>query len=406
MALGHERLTLISHHPSQTHPNRQLSSPTNLLLLCTHPPSFKTITTTANGFLNVPSGQLSATCTVARSKTRVGTTNNPARRLLTYAVYGPQTNIAQQDCEHQMRIKTYQDNKEDGFSARLAGHSMFPAGELARARIIHGQHNPSLHTTNHSEAGESIRTSSVATSTSFDSSEAPESCSLNVDSFLTRRLSDVRVHGPPSDHSDETGSCVVPHLTSSQSSCVSGLSVSDGMGERALDQNMRLLQEDGTVGDSLFQRGRILECPFHRITGCQKEFLVANFEAWVKHTQSHFIIKDRRGGRQYISPPTLNSCGFCDEKFEAASGKISWDLMLGHMKEHHELGHRLAHARLDFSLVEYLWQKELLTPAEYRDLKPSKDVPSPPSLSDDEGPVAVLEERRHRLQRTSARGRC
>ena len=345
-------------------------------------------------------------CTLSRSKTRVGTSDNPARYLLTYAVPGPQGNIAQQECEHQRRIKTYQDNKEDGFQERLAGRSKFPAGELARAGIIHGQNDPSLHTTNHSEAGESIRTSSVATSTSFGSSEAPETSSPNVDSFLTGRLFDVRVHGPPSDHSDETGSCVVPHLTSSQSSCVSGPSVSEGMGEKALHQSTRLLQEDGTVGNNLFQRGRILQCPFHRITGCQNEFLVANFEAWVKHTQSHFIIKDRRGGRQYISPPTLNSCGFCDKRFEAVSGKISWGHLMSHVKEHHELGHRLAHARLDFSLVEYLWQKGLLTPSEYRDLKPSRDVPSPPSLSDDEGPVAVLEERRHRLQRTSARRGC
>ena len=310
---------------------------------------------------------------------------------------------------HQKRIKTYQDNTEDGFQALLAGRSKLPARDLARVGIIHGRNDPSLHTTNRSEAGESIRTSSVATSTSFDSSEAPESCSLNVDSFPTRLFPDVWVHRPASNHSDETGSCVVPHLTSSQSSCVSGPSVSDGMGERALDQSTRLLQEDGTVGDNLFQRGRILECPFHRINGCQKEFFVANFEAWVKHTQSHFFVKDKRGRRQYISPPTMNICGFCDEKFEAASGKISWDLMMSHVKKHHELGHRLSHARLDFSLVEYLWQKGLLTQSEYRDLKPSskaQDIPSPPSLSDDEGPVAVLEERRHRLQRTSARGRC
>ncbi|KAK0513853.1 hypothetical protein JMJ35_003575 [Cladonia borealis] len=328
-------------------------------------------------------------------------------------VSDPQRNNAQQECEHQKRIKTYQDNKEDGFQERLAGHSKFPASELARAGITHGQDGQSLHTTNRSEAGESIRTSSVATSTSFDSSEAPESYSPHLDSVLSRRRHDVWVNRPTSDHSDETGetgSCVAPPLTSSQSSCVSGLSVSDGMGERALDQSMRLLGEDGTVGNTFFLRGRILECPFHRITGCQKEFFVANSEAWVKHTQSHFIIKDRRGGRpepaEHISPPTLNSCGFCEEKFEAINGNTSWGRMMSHVKEHHELGHRLAHARIDFSLVEYLWQNRLLTLSEYRDLKPSKDVPSPPSLSEDEGPVAVLEERRHRVKRSSARRGC
>ena len=318
----------------------------------------------------------------------------------------PQRNIAQQRRERQRRIETYRDNKDDGFHQLLAEGSKLPAGELAIA-----EDGQSLHTTNRSIAGDSTRASSVAPSTSVGSSEAAEPYSPHVDFVPSRRRPDVWVHEPPSDHSDETGSCVVPHLTSSQSSCVSGLSVSDGMGERALDQSMRLLQEDGTVGNTFFLRGRILECPFHRITRCQQEFFVANCEAWVKHTQSHFIIKDRRGGRpkKHISPPTLNSCGFCEEKFEAVNGNTSWGRMMSHVKGHHERGHRLAHARIDFSLVEYLWQNRLLTESEYRDLKPStkaQDIPSPPSLSDDEGPVAVLEESRHRGKRTSARGVC
>ena len=273
-----------------------------------------------------------------------------------------------QECEHQRRIKTYQDNTEDEFQERLAGRSKFPVRELlARAGIIYRQDGQSLHTTNRSEAGESTRTSSVATSISFGSSEAPELYSPHVDSVLSR----CRPVAPP--------------LTSSQSNYISDISISDSMGERALDQSMRLLGEDGIVENTLFQRGRILECPFHRYTGCQKEFFVANFEAWVKHTQDHFI-KDRRGRRpEYISPPTLNSCGFCEEKFEAVSGITSWGHMMSHVKEHHKLGYRLAHARIDFSLVEYLWQNGLLTLSEYRDLKPStkaQDVPSPPSLSE------------------------
>lgn len=81
--------------------------------------------------------------------------------------------------------------------------------------------------------------------------------------------------------------------------------------------------------------------------------------------------------------------------------------MMSHVKEHHELGYRLAHARIDFRLVEHLWQTGLLTPTEYRDLKPSrKDSPSPPPLSDDEEPVAVVEERRHREERSSVLRFC
>ena len=254
-----------------------------------------------------------------------------------------------------------------------------------------------------------MRASSVAPSTSVGSSEAPEPYSSCADSFPTRRLPDVLVHGPPSNRSDRTGSCAAPPLASAQNSYVSSLSVSDGMGGRALEQGMRLLRGDGTVGNTHFQQGPVLECQFYRIIGCHKKFFLSDFEAWVTHTLKHFVKRGRKGPRKYISPPTLNSCGFCDEKFEAVNGMSSWGHMMSHLKEHHELGHRLAHARIDFSLVEYLWQNEVLTLAQYRDLKPSRntqDFPSPPPLSDDEEPVAVVEERRHRGERPSVRGVC
>ncbi len=326
-----------------------------------------------------------------------------------YAVSGRQSNIAQQKCEHQRRIENFQHNTEDRFPQRLAEGSELPAGELARAEIIHGQDGQSLHTTNRSEAGGSIRASSVAPSTSVGSSEAPEPYSPYVDSFLTQRLRHVEVHGPPSNRNDRTGSCTALPLLSSQSSYVSGLPVSNGMGARALDQGMRLLRQDGTVGNILFPQGPILECPFHRITRCHERFCVSNFEAWVTHTKKTHFVKDGRRGRIYISPPTLNSCGFCDKKFEDVSGNSSWDNMMSHVKEHHELGHRLAHARIDFLLVEYLWHNSLLNGQQYRDLKPSRkaqDIPSPRPLSDDEAPVAVVEERRHHGERSSVRGVC
>lgn len=320
---------------------------------------------------------------------------------------GPQSNTAQPKCEHQSWIETFQHDTEDRFPQRLAEGSKLPAGELTRAEVIHGQDGQSPHTTNRSEAGGSTRASSVAPSTSVGSSEAPESYSPYVDSILTRRFPDVLVHGPPSNRSDRTGSCAAPPLTSSQSSYISGLSVSDGRGERVLDQSMRLLREDGTVGNTHLQQGPILECQFYRITRCPKKFSLSEFEAWVTHTRKHFVKVGRQGApKKYISPPTLNSCCFCEKKFQAINGMSSWGHMMSHLKEHHELGHRLAHARIDFPLVEYLWQNEVLTQAQYRDLKPSKDIPSPPPLSDDEEPVAVVEERRHRGERPSVRGVC
>lgn len=73
--------------------------------------------------------------------------------------------------------------------------------------------------------------------------------------------------------------------------------------------------------------------------------------------------------------------------------------MMAQVKVHDMLGHRLAHARIDWSLVQNLWERGLLTGAEYRELKASRnaqDVSSPPGLSHDENPIAFVEERRHR----------
>ena len=137
------------------------------------------------------------------------------------------------------------------------------------------------------------------------------------------------------------------------------------------------------------------------MTRCREVFPVSDFQKWILHTKKVHLSKEERRRLKYIGPPTVNSCVFCDAKFRADTGNPSWFLMMDHVKEHHIRGYHLAHVRIDWSLVEYLWENGLLTPAEYRELKPIKsaeDVPSPPGLSDDEGlsPIASLEENRHR----------
>ena len=276
-----------------------------------------------------------------------------------------------------------------------------PPGELERPQVIHGPNTPSLRTSNQSEAGGSSRDSSVAPSTSIRSSEAHERYSPDVLGSQPRPRGHVSIHREPSIRTGRTGNGTAPPLTGSPSSCISDLSILDGIGDRAFDKSMRLLQ-DGTVMPSLFQQPPVLECPWSRMTRCTEVFPVSDAEKLVAHTKKvHLSKKGRRGpGYIYIGPPTLNGCGFCDAKFQADSGDLSWSNMMAHVvKEHHMPGHRLAHARIVWPLVEYLWEKGLLTSAEYRELKPIKnaeDVPSPPGLSDDEDPIALVEERRHR----------
>lgn len=234
----------------------------------------------------------------------------------------PQNNRAQQDCEQQRRIEAFERDKEDGFQPRLAKRSKLPVGEQGRAEI-HGSEAPSLHTTIWSEAGGSIRDSSVALS---------------------------------------------------------------------------------IIGGSLEAPSPLLECQWRRMTGCRKVFPVSDSEKLIAHTKKHFVFKkEGRRGPTYINPPTSNGCIFCDVMFQADNGDLSWSNMMAHVIMHYRVGHRLAHARIDWRLVEYLWEKSLLTRAQYRELKPmmnAQDVPSPPGLwlSDDESPspIASVEEKRHR----------
>ena len=308
---------------------------------------------------------------------------------------GLPSNRAQLECEHQTRIDAFQRSKEDGFPQRLAKRSKLPVGELAE--VIHGPNAPSLHTSNRSKAGGSIRDSSKAAPASVAGSEAPESHSPAVFGPQSRRRRHDSIHEAPSSRSGRTENGTTHPLTGSPSSCISDLSVLDGISERGSDKSMRLLQDDGTVRPSFFQQAPVLECPGSRIIGCGKVFPISDSEKWVAHTQEHlFLKKGGRRGPKHISPPTSNSCVFCDEKFQADSGESSWSNMMAHVKVHHMFGHRLAHARIDWSLVEYLWEKGLLTPAQYRELKPSRHAGTPPGLSDDEDPIALVEERRHR----------
>ena len=159
----------------------------------------------------------------------------------------------------------------------------------------------------------------------------------------------------------------------------------------------------------IFDKWASAPCPWGRMTGCKEVFLISEFEKLVAHTKKvHFL---RRGARSIyiISPPASNYCGFCDAKFEADSGHLSWSNMMAHVvKEHYMLGHRLAHARIVWPLIEYLWQNGLLTPTQYRDLKPKSHVMflPPPGLSDDEDPIALVEERRYRGGQGSVGGIC
>ena len=299
-----------------------------------------------------------------------------------------------------MRLHDYQDSPEDGVSQWFLEGSSPPKGEPGRAGLTHGSDAPSIQTTNQSEAGGSVRNSSVAPPPSAGSSEALEQYPPEVLRSQPRHRCHVSFHRTRSDRSGRTGNGTVPPLTCSPSSSISDLSVLDGIGDRAYAKSMRRAQEDGTVRTSLSQQTNFLECLWGRMTGYEKVFHVWNSAEWATHMKEHFVLKKegRRGPTcKYISPPTSNSCVFCHAKFQADSGDSSWSKLVNHVEVHYMRGHRLT--RIDWPLVEYLWEKGLLTSAEYRELKPIKNtqgLPWPPGLSDDEDPIVKVEGGRHR----------
>ena len=124
--------------------------------------------------------------------------------------------------------------------------------------------------------------------------------------------------------------------------------------------------EDSLLKLPLFRDPKILECPFNFID-CPLTF--SDAMEWIQHSVTHF---------HSIDPPTSNSCCFCDETFHHPEGRQSWTKRMQHVALHHVVRHKLADARPDFKLYEYLWSNRLISNAVYKGLmggnEPRRDV--------------------------------
>ena len=179
------------------------------------------------------------------------------------------------------------------------------------------------------------------------------------------------------------------------SSLTANESVSSSMGARQLE-GQRLLDQ-GPGGELVIRQlsaPKLFECPFNFLF-CPMEF--SGLNEWINHSLSHF-------GR--MDPPVLNRCCFCNAIFQDHNGVSCWAERMNHVALHHRLGHRLAHARPDFELYTYLWNKRLISDADYRDLKGNNEdrsravaaYPSPP-VSPNERSVAYVETNNSRKRR-------
>lgn len=163
--------------------------------------------------------------------------------------------------------------------------------------------------------------------------------------------------------SNYTGNGSLPALTSCASARTSSIPSSVGSREQRREQRTLELGQDGVLQVSPPPRNS-LECPFNLLY-CLKDF--SNGDDWVKHSLTHFVTRNR----VMVGPPRRNRCCFCDAVFESHNPLESWALRMEHVQFHHHLGHRLAVARPDFELFEYLFENKLIDDATYKDLKGS-----------------------------------
>ena len=145
-------------------------------------------------------------------------------------------------------------------------------------------------------------------------------------------------------------------------------SLSSSVGERQLNNNQRILDlEDEALVIAPLRYPRVLECPFNLLLCC---LTFSNVEDWIAHSLQHF----RFPAGPEIGPPPFNSCCFCDEEFYSEPYQ-SWKARMHHVALHHQLGHKLSHARPDFDLLRYLWEKRLISDSEYRALRGNMEDP-------------------------------
>ena len=192
------------------------------------------------------------------------------------------------------------------------------------------------------------------------------------DSRLPSRIaqaSRLQVHVPPASAYPGPGTSMLLSGDSSlaaltrASSAASLPSASSAMGGRALEYG-RVLRADqhDVLQIPPLSPTIVFECPF-QFNHCLLTF--TNYSQWFNHSLEHFKRHD---------PPAKNKCCFCDKEFNETNGLTSWKRRMEEIASHHQLGHRLAHARPDFELFKYLWDKKIIGDAHYKNLMGAKGL--------------------------------
>lgn len=141
-------------------------------------------------------------------------------------------------------------------------------------------------------------------------------------------------------------------------------SISSSLGEHEISERPHTLVQvtpDGPlVLPPLLVAEPIFECPFYFL-GCFHSF--RDQSEWIEHSLTHF---------GDVGPPSLNECPFCERHYGQFTSSIpmeSWRVRMMFVSSHLRQGARVGTARPDFYLINYLWENNLMSKAQYWNLR-------------------------------------
>jgi len=190
----------------------------------------------------------------------------------------------------------------------------------------------------------------------------PEGGVINkYDSMYSRstgQRTSIAVHAR-SEALSTTASDNVPSLTRGLSNASSTASADTDFAS-ALDGMRTLESVDGMLQVPVMDHPHAdLICPF-QILDCEEPF--DDIRLWKTHIFSHF--------RGHPCPVTA-TCFLCERVFDQSRDDHparAWNEMLSHMAavHFHGMGQRLATVRTDFALMRWMYNRRIITPAQFR----------------------------------------
>lgn len=197
----------------------------------------------------------------------------------------------------------------------------------------------------------------------------------------TGQRTSIAVH-TRSDALSTTASDNVPSLTRGLSNASSTASADTDFAS-ALDGFQTLESVDGVLQVPITHHPHAdLICPF-QILDCEEPF--SDVRLWKTHIFSHFR------GRPC---PVTATCFLCERVFgqtRADDPARAWNEMLSHMAAVHfrGLGQRLATVRTDFALMRWMYNRRIITPAQFRR---TQMVPLPTVLAETNSEIVNMPE--------------